>query len=334
MPFGLVNAPTTFQRAMDLVLSGLSCVICLCYLDDVIVFGRDFNENYDRLKMVLERLRSHNLRAKLEKCTIAARQGSFLGHVVSASGIMPDPAKIDAVNNITSRNIKDIRSFLGLAGYYRKFIPGFSSIAAPLLQLTQKSAHFNWTDACEQVFKQVKHLLCSAPILAYPHFGQEFILQTDASDYGVGAVLSQHDALGNEKVIAYASKALSPGEQKYSTTEKELFAVVFFGTAHFRVYLLGRHFQVITDHSALRWLHTMEAKGRLARWINIMDLQEFDFSVVHRAGRLHNNMPMLSRALYKLILKNTPRALKIRSNQHLSPQYVLNCLGGAQRLLN
>ena len=128
----------------------------------MIVFGRDFNEHYDRLKVVVERLRSHNLRAKLEKCTIAARQVSFLGHIVSASGIMPDPAKIDAVNNITSpRNIKDIRSFLGLAGYYRKFIPGFSPIAAPLLQLTQKSAHFNWADACEQVFKQVKHLLCS-----------------------------------------------------------------------------------------------------------------------------------------------------------------------------
>ena len=143
-------------------------------------------------------------------------------------------AKIDAVNNITSpRNIKDICNFLGLAGYYRTFIPGFSSIPAPLLQLMQKSVHFNWTDACKQAFQQLKHLLCSAPILAYPHCGQEFILQTDASDYGVGAVLSQRDALGNEKVIAYVSKALSPCEQKYSTTEKELFAVVF-GTAHFR----------------------------------------------------------------------------------------------------
>ncbi len=293
MPFGLVTAPTTFQRAMDLVLSGLSYVICLCYLDDVIVFGRDFNEHYDRLKTVLERLRSHNLRVKLEKCTIAARQVSFLGHVVSESGITPDPAKIEAVKNITSpRNIKGVRSFLGLAGYYRKFIPAFSSIAAPLLQLTQKAARFIWTDECEHTFQRLKQLLCSAPILAYPNFGKEFVLQTDASDYGVGAVLSQLDDLGNEKVIAYASKALSPREQKYSTTEKEAFAVVF-GTAHFRVYLLGRHFKLITDHNALRWLHTMEAKGRLARWI--MDLQEFDFSVVHRAGRIHNNADALSR---------------------------------------
>ncbi len=128
--------------------------------------------------------------------------------------------------------------------------------------------------------------------MAYPDFGKEFVLQTDASDYGVSAVLSQLDDLGNEKVIAYASKALSPREQKYSTTEKEAFAVVF-GTAHFRVYLLGRHFKLITDHNALRWLHTMEAKGRLARWI--IDLQEFDFSVVHRAGRIHNNADALSR---------------------------------------
>ena len=267
MPFGLVNAPTTFQRG--------------------------FNEHYNRLKTVLERLRSHNLRVKLAKCTIAAPQVAFLGHVVTVSGIMPDPAKIEAVNNITSpRNIRDIRSFLGLTGYYRKFIPGFSSIAMPLLQLTQKAAQFNWTHACEQVFQRLKHLLCSAPILAYSDFSQAFILQTDASDYGVGAVLSQLDELGNEKVIAYASKALSPREQKYSTTEKEAFAVVF-GTAHFRVYLLGRHFKLVTDHSALRWLHTMEAKGRLARWI--MDLQEFDFSVAHRAGRIHNNADALSR---------------------------------------
>ena len=158
--------------------------------------------------------------------------------------------------------------------------------------MKQKAAQFNWTDACEQAFQRLKHLLCSACILAFPDFSQAFILQTDASEYGVGAVLSQLDELGNEKVIAYASKALSPREQKYSTTEKEAFAVVF-GTAHFRVYLLGSHFKLITDHSALRWLHTMEAKGRLARWI--MDLQEFDFSVTHRAGRIHNNADALSR---------------------------------------
>ena len=117
---------------------------------------------------------------------------------------MPDPAKIEAVNNISSpRNIKDIRSFLGLTSYYRKFVPGFSSIVAPLLKLTQKAASFIWTDSCEQAFQRLKRLLCSAPILAYPDFGKNFVLQTDAFDYGAGAVLSQLDDSGNEKVIAY-----------------------------------------------------------------------------------------------------------------------------------
>lgn len=296
MPFGLSTAPTTFQRAMDLVLSGLSYIICLCYLDDVIVFGRNFSEHYDRLKTVLLRLRSHNLRVKLEKCTIAARQVAFLGHVVSQSGIKPDPAKIEAVSNIVRPStVKDIRSFVGLAGYYRKFIPGFSTVAAPLLKLTQKAAQFLWTSECEISFQTLKQLLCSAPILAYPKFDRNFILQTDASDYGVGAVLSQLDDQGNEKVVAYASKSLSTREQQYSTTEKEAYAVVY-GTEHFRVYLLGRHFEVITDHNALRWLHSMEPKGRLARWI--MDLQEFNFSIKHRAGRIHTNADALSRLVH------------------------------------
>ena len=149
-------------------------------------------------------------------------------------------------------------------------------------------------------------------------------MQIYASDYGVGAVLSQLHALGNEKVITYASKAHSPHEQKYSTTEKESFAVVF-GTAHFHVYLLGRHFQLITGHSALRWLYTVEAKGRLARWIIWIYRSLIFQSSTVLAGFII--IPMLSRALYKLILKNTPRTLRIRSNQHLSPQYVLNCLG-------
>ena len=147
-----------------------------------------------------------------------------------------------------------------MAGYYRKFIPGISSIATPLLKLTQKAASFIWTDSCEQAFQRLKQLLCSAPILAYPDFGKNFVLQTDASDNGVGAVLSQLDDSGNEKVIAYASKALSPREQKYSTTEKEALAVVF-GTGHFRVYLLSRHFKLITDRNALRWLQYHGSEG-------------------------------------------------------------------------
>ena len=293
MPFGLSTAPATFQRTMDIVLSGLTYAICLCYLDDVIVFGRNIDEHCERLDTVLLRMREHNLRVKLSKCKIAARQVAFLGHVISQSGIQPDPAKIAAVRDIPRpQSIKDIRSFLGLAGYYRKFIPDFATVAAPLVRLTEKTSTFCWSDECENSFSQLKLSLCSAPVLCYPRFDREFILQTDASDFGVGAVLSQLDDNEREQVVAYASKALSARQQKFSATEKEAYAVVF-GTQHFRVYLLGRHFTIVTDHNALRWLHSMEPKGRLARWV--LDLQEFNFSVVHRAGRLHNNADALSR---------------------------------------
>ncbi len=293
MPFGHSTAPATFQRTMDIILSGLTYAICLCYLDDVIVLGRDMKKHCERLEKVLLRLREHNLRVKLSKCKIAARQVSFLGHVISQSRIQPDPAKIAAVRDIPRpQSITDLRSFLGLAGYYRKVIPGFATVAAPLVRLTEKTSAFCWSDECERSFSRLKSLLCSAPILCYPRCDREFILQTDASDFGVGAVLTQLDDNGREMVVAYASKALHARQKKFSATEKEAYAIVF-GTQQFRVYLLGRHFQIVTDHNALRWLHNMEPKGRLARWI--LDLQEFDFSVVHRAGRLHSNADALCR---------------------------------------
>ena len=169
MPFGLSTAPATFQRTMDIVLSGLTYAICLCYLDDVIVFGRDINEHCERLETVLLRLREHNLRVKLSKCKIAARQVAFLGHVISKSGIQPDPVKISAVSDIPRPNsVKEIRSFLGLVGYYRKFIPGFATVAAPLVRLTEKATPFIWTEECDKSLSRLKYLLCSAPILCYP----------------------------------------------------------------------------------------------------------------------------------------------------------------------
>ena len=178
-----------------------------------------------------------------------------------------DPVKIAAVGVSDIPRPESIRSFLGLAGYYRKFIPDFATVAAPLLRLTEKTSPFCWTDQRDDSFPRLKSLLCSAPILCYPRFDREFIVQTDASDFGVGAVLSQIDDNGREnaeKVIAYASKALSARQKKFSATEKEAYAIVF-GTQQFRVYLLGRHFQIVADHNALCWLHSMEPKGRLAR---------------------------------------------------------------------
>lgn len=293
MPFGLASAPSTFQRMMEIVLSGLCFEMCLCYLDDVIIFSKTFDEHCERLQAVLSRFRQHNLRVKLTKCTFGARQVRYLGHLISAHGIQPDPLKIEAVQTLsTPDSIKSVRSFVGLASYYRRFIKGFSTIAAPLTDLTKKNARFHWSEACEHAFQTLKNLLCSAPVLSYPNFDKDFILQTDASDVGLGAILSQKDGSGNEKVVAYASRTLTDRERKFSATEKEALAVVF-GTKHFRVYLLGRKFELITDHNSLRWLKSMEAKGRIARWI--MDLQEFDFSITHKSGCLHTNVDALSR---------------------------------------
>ena len=295
MPFGLASTPSTFQRMMELVLSGLSFEMCLCYLDDVIIFSKTFDEHCERLRAVLSRFRQHNLRVKLPKCTFGARQVRYLGHLISAYGIQPDPRKTEAVQTLsTPDSIKSVRSFLGLASYYRRFIQDFSTIAALLTDLTKKNARFNWSEACEHAFQTLKSLLCSAPILSYPKFDKNFILQTDASDVGLGAILSQKDDLGNEKVVAYASRTLTDRERKFSATEKEALAVVF-GTKHFRVYLLGRKFELITDHNSLRWLKSMEPKGRIARCI--MGLQEFDFSITHKSGRIHTNVDALSRCL-------------------------------------
>ena len=167
MPFGLSTAPATFQRTMEIALSGLTYSTRLCYLDDVIVYGRDVKE--------------HNLRVKLSKCIFAAAEVTYLSHVISRSGIKPNPRKISAVRDIPPpQSVTDVRSFLGLAGYYRKSIPDFATVVAPLVRLTQKNTLFNWTDECESSFNRLKGLLCSARILSYPKFDREFLLQTDA----------------------------------------------------------------------------------------------------------------------------------------------------------
>ena len=204
-----------------------------------------------------------------------------------------DPKKIDAVAKLCApKNVDQVRSFLGLAGYYRRFIPDFATISAPLVALTKKNSKFIWNSAHTKAFTSLKKLLCQAPVLSYPNFHRLFVLQTDASDIGIGAVLAQKDPQGHDHVISYASRSLTDREKKFSTTEKEALAVVF-AVNHFRTYLLGKKFSLITDHSALRWLHSIEAKGRLGRWV--MDLQEYEFTVHHRPGSDNGNADALSR---------------------------------------
>ena len=274
-------------------MSGLNYDSCLCYFDDIIIPSKGIQEHCERLEKVLTRLRQHNLKVKASKCCFAAPKVLYLGHTVSAKGIQTDPAKIKAVFELSEpSNLEQVRSVLGLAGYYRKFIPNFATVAAPLTDLTKKGSKFVWATPQQSVFSTLKRHLCSAPVLSYPHLDKEFFLQTDASDCGLGAVLAQKDSQGNEHVVAYASRTLNDRKKHYSAMEKEALAVVF-ATQNFRVYLLGKPFQLITDNRALTWLHSLEPKGRIARWI--MDLQEFSFTVQHRAGKDNANADALSR---------------------------------------
>ena len=221
MPFGLCNAPSTFARLMELVLKGLHWKICLIYLDDVIVMGRTFEEELERLKEVFERLARAGLKLKPKKCFLFQKRVSYLGHVVTEEGIAADPEKVEQVRTWpTPENSTEVKSFLGLASYYRRFIPDFSTIAKPLYKLTEAKAEFAWTEQCQLAFDSLRGSLTSGRVLAYRAREGEFVLDTDASDHGIGAVLSQFQD-GVEKPIGFASRTLSKSERNKEQRSKE-----------------------------------------------------------------------------------------------------------------
>lgn len=293
MPFGLCNAPATFERLMELVLRGLTWKTCLVYLDDVMVMGRDFEEHLKNLQEVFDRFRAANLKLNPKKCALFQKKVEFLGHTVSADGIQTSDDKIKAIRDWPRpRDKHEVRSFLGICTYYRRFVEGFAKIAAPLHQLTEPKTTFAWSHVHEEAFRKLKSALCSSPILAYPRRHGKFILDTDASKVGIGAVLSQVQD-GEEKVIEYYSKVLTKPERNYCVTRKELLAIVK-SVDHFHKYLYGREFLIRTDHAALSWLLRLKnPEGQVARWME--RLQQYDFKIQHRPGRHHNNADALSR---------------------------------------
>ena len=293
MPFGLCNAPATFERLMDLVLRGFTWKTCLVYLDDVMVVGRNFEEHLKNLKDVFSRIKSANLKLNPKKCSLFQNQVEFLGHVVSQDGIQTDHRKTEAIRNWPKpRDKHELRSFLGLCTYYRRFVERFADVAAPLHRLTEEKSSYNWTTDCDVAFGKLKAALCSSPILGYPQQTGIFILDTDASNTGIGAVLSQIQD-GKERVIEYFSRVLTKPERNYCVTRKELLAIVK-AVDHFHKYLYGQEFIIRTDHSALRWLLNMkQPEGQVARWME--KLQQYNFKIQHRPGRLHNNADALSR---------------------------------------
>ena len=294
MPFGLCNAPATFQRLMDQVLEGLVGKICLVYLDDIIVYSKNKEEHLRHIQLVFDRLRQNNLKLKVSKCHFMKPEVQYLGHVVNRHGLFPQQSKLDILASFPRpTTIVQLQSFIGLASYYRRFIANFSMIASVLHQAAaSKNKKLVWNDACQTAFDTLKNYLTSDTILVFPDFKQLFRLETDDCNYGVGAVLSQKREKRYQPV-AYWSRHLNKAQQNYSTIEKEALAIVM-AVKHFRVYLYGQKFVIATDHQALKWLNEMrEPQPRLARWI--IELGEYDYEIEYKSGKTNGNADALSR---------------------------------------
>lgn len=253
MPFGLCNAPASFQKLMDKVLAPYLRKFVLVYLDDIVIFSKTFQEHLEHIQSIFEILRKSGLKIKTKKCEFAKKELVYLGHIISINGIRPNPKKTECVANFPTPNNSDqVRTFLGLSGYYRKFIKNYADIAKPLTELTKLDATWKWTEKEIRAFNHLKHLLTTNPILGYPDPYIDYVLQTDASEYAIGAVLAQIQD-GNEVVIAYMSKILQKNELKWAVIEKELYAIVY-ALKYFRTYIYGRKVTVFTDHKPLQWI--------------------------------------------------------------------------------
>ena len=318
LPFGLASGPSCMQTLIDASLQGLAWEICVPYLDDVAIYAAEstFDKTFDlaleRLDLVLERLGWAGLTAKAKKCTICAPKVEYLGHVISQDGVSPDPKKIEGMSKIPTESIctlETVRSFLGLTGYYRSFIKDYHLISGPLTQLTKKNVDVKTAAKTPEVIEAVnklKEAMMCAPVLAAPRNDRQFIIHTDAATgHGIGGILLQRDDAddgehdeGPERPIGYYGRRCNDAEKNYSVTECELLAVVET-VKHFRPYLWGRHFTLVTDHAALKWLATMKdqvcggASSRLTRWS--LRLQEYRFDVTHKPGIAHKDADGISR---------------------------------------
>ncbi|XP_029920671.1 uncharacterized protein LOC115368614 [Myripristis murdjan] len=304
MPFGLCNAPATFQRLMQQCLNGQLSESVLVYLDDIIIYSPDFSSHLQHLDEVFHRLWRHGLKLRLDKCKLLQPEVKFLGHVVDQKGVKPDPDKISAVLDCPiPTTIKQVRAFLGLAGYYRRFVSGFAKIARPLNQLLTgipadkkfENRKVQWSPECQMSFDELKTALTQAPVLAYADYSLPFIVYTDASNQGLGAVLAQVQE-GKERVIAYASRSLHPTERNdanYSSFKLELLALKWAVTEKFKDYLTGAQFTVYTDNNPVAHLQTARLGAVEQRWV--AQLAFFDYNIKYRSGKSNVNADALSR---------------------------------------
>ncbi|GAU51960.1 hypothetical protein TSUD_417460 [Trifolium subterraneum] len=289
MPFGVTNAPGVFMEYMNRIFHSFLDKFVVVFIDDILVYSKSEEEHKEHLRIVLQVLKEKKLYAKLSKCEFWLEEVSFLGHVISSGGIAVDPAKVDAVTKWgTPESVSEIRSFLGLAGYYRRFIEGFSKMALPLTLLTRKDQAFVWDEKCEKSFQELKEKLTTAPVLILPDAKESFVVYCDASKLGLGGVLMQKG-----KVVAYASRQLKVHERNYPTHDLELAAVVF-ALKVWRHYLYGSRFEVFSDHKSLKYLFDQkELNMRQRRWLEF--LKDYDFELSYHPGKANVVADALSR---------------------------------------
>ena len=313
MPFGLTNAGASFCRLMEMCIGDQQYVTLLFYLDDICVFAETADQMLDRIQLVFTRLKEFNLKIKPKKSHFFQAEVGFLGHVLSKKGVSPNPEKITKIKNWPiPTSSKEVHSFIGLASYYRRFIPNFAKWAGPLHALIIPAAtmckvragilkksdipEFKWTEDCQTGFDNLKNALTSAPILAYPDYSKPFILETDASLKGLGAVLSQRSEDNTVRVIAYASRSLRPGEKSmkdYSSAKIELLALKWSVCEKFKDYLLGSKFTVYTDNNPLVYVKTSKLGAAQIRWLS--ELALYDFDIIYRTGKSNLVADALSR---------------------------------------
>ena len=293
MPFGLCNAPATFQTLMQSVLADFLDDFVVVYLDDILIYSRNDVEHRQHIRKVLQRLREHKLYANRKKCEFGRRSVHFLGHVISNDGIAMDKAKVDAINQWpTPKSVDDVRSFVGLAGYYRKYVHRFGQIAAPLFDLLKKDERFAWTAAAQKAFDELKSALMSGPVLIIPDDTLPYTVRVDASGYAVGATLSQDHGRGQQPV-AFMSHKMNAAQLNYPVHEQELLAMMY-ALAEWRHHLHGRRFIAVTDHHSLTFLKTQpNLSKRQIRWTH--ELADYDFDIVYAPGKQNTAADALSR---------------------------------------
>lgn len=293
MPFGLKNAPATLQRLMNSILLGIQSIRAFAYLDDIVIYADTLESHSSKLSEILERLRQSNLKIQPHKCEFLRKEVLYLGHLITDKGIYPDPKKVKVLQEYpVPTTTKQLKSFIAFASYYRKFIPNFSKISQKLTELLKKNKQFIWTSEQQFAFENLRNILTNPPLLQYPDFTKDFIITTDASEYAIGAVLSQGE-IGKDLPISYASRMLNKSEKNYSVTEKELLSIVW-ALKYYRPYVFGRNVKICTDHQPLKWLFSISDPGsRLTRWR--IKLSEYNYEIIYKSGKTNKNADFLSR---------------------------------------